>query len=182
MYVDRFNIPSVYLTGHFPVGFLVCGLAVVAFGIIVLLRMVRFDHFAIRRIDQETMRFFQRLALIPIGISLIVFSFVASNRSRTEAKNLLIELHASELKIAEGTVKVYHVSPGHDAGDIIQIADRSFRISGSRLTPFYHKTIEEGGILTEGREVRVYFLANSGKSEELEDSKIIRIQEKIKQD
>jgi hypothetical protein len=180
MYVDRFNIPSEYLTGHFPVGFLVCGLAVLVLGIVVVVRMVRLGHFTMKGFDQEGMRFLPRMALIPIGIALMVFAFLESNSSRVVAKNLLLELHSSETKMAEGHVRVLHESPGHDSGDRIEVADYSFLISGSRLSRFYHQTIEQGGILTEGRDVRIFFLVSNG--ENYEESKIIRIQEKIKQD
>lgn len=64
-----------------------------------------------------------------------------------------------QYQVVEGPVKVLHVFPpgGHDAGDIIVVDNIEFEIRPYSDALFYDKPIVNGGILTNGRYVRIYY-------------------------
>lgn len=67
-------------------------------------------------------------------------------------------------EVTEGIVHVLHVQPvnGHDAGDIIRIAEREFEVESYR-TNAYRDTIAHGGVLTEGMYARLFWHHNGYK-------------------
>lgn len=170
-----------YLHPHFPIGMLVASVAVLAFGLFVLRRMILFNHFSDYingKLPQRDQKWFlSRLLVIPFGILLLVGTLLANHRALSSAGALTNELAASTIQVAQGTVKVLHQQPstGHDSGDIVQVGQHKFEIDFYMDTAFYRQTISHGGVLQEGRRVKVYFIPDA--SGWFGDGKIIRILE-----
>jgi len=80
-------------------------------------------------------------------------------------RNKLSEIHMindlNQWTVVEGNIKLFHIQPetGHSSGDKIEVGGKVFEIDYFDATPRYafgyRRTINHGGVLTEGRYVRL---------------------------
>ena len=81
--------------------------------------------------------------------------------------------------MVEGVVKVEfkQSAGGHSGGDIIHVGDEMFQLSTYMYSYFYHKAISNGGLLTEGENVRIHFIrTKTSERSKHGDGKIVKIE------
>jgi hypothetical protein len=103
---------------------------------------------------QEKFFYFRLVMLVWIGISTVWFISTIHSGYR-----LIHALRTGHFEVVEGTVQVLHREAwsGHDRGNIIQIADKTFGYSSHEDSLAYNW----GEVLTDGVAARIYYLATA---------------------
>jgi hypothetical protein len=119
------------------------------------------------------------LIFFPIGIISIILWLFMLNQSKSSLKELKNEIQSSNREVVEGEIKVEFAQPkeGHTDGDIIHVGDKTFEISTFFTSDFYHEAISNGGILEEGKIVRLTFIPTKEfEKDQYGDGKILKIE------
>lgn len=93
-----------------------------------------------------------------LGLLLIFIPFILLVILKNQAK--ASDINNTAVKVTEGYVKVLNKQNfnGHTPGDSIKVNNEIFVIDYFVLTNFYKNTIARGGVLKEGKHVRIFHL------------------------
>jgi len=105
--------------------------------------------------DKEASKPAFLLILSVLWLSVTLFAFSLNIR---HSYRLVSAYAGDEAQIVEGPVHVLRKQPegGHAPGDLVEIDGVQLVVEYFRITPAYKKTIEHGGVLSEGTYARVW--------------------------
>ncbi len=100
------------------------------------------------------------IPLLGGGLFFLVVNLILFFNASTQLNHFEEIYRNGDLEIVEGEVDVLSVQKysGHEGGDIIQIGNAEFEINYYCGDVFYYcKSIEHGGVLTQGAYVKIYY-------------------------
>ena len=127
-------------------------------GLLVLIAGIVWLFVQMRKQNKTVNNYFYPFALIIWGLFWFGTSINWQNSYNKSLDNYVSLYNQNKYEIAEGYVEVqcHERKEGHDVGDIIKVAQETFKLSHFTATPLYHESIVYGGVLREGVYVKIY--------------------------
>jgi hypothetical protein len=126
--------------------------------------------------------FLKRSKFILWIIVIIVASLAGAwsfHKSEVDRDQLISKIRTTEVATIQGVVHVHFIQPriGHTIGDLVEVEGIKFQVSQHTSTQYYHVSLNHGGVLIEGQQVRISFIRSTeSESEIFGDGKIVKIE------
>lgn len=126
----------------------------IGIGIIFIPKQIIFKHSTSQFVPTE-------IALALFGMVLFIVSLSVYRSVHHKYDKLVNIYNNQQYEVVEGKVQVKSIQPeaGHTPGDIIKIGNIEFEIYNHTGGIGYHTSITHGGLLTEGKYVKVFYIA-----------------------
>jgi hypothetical protein len=99
---------------------------------------------------------------------------------KADRDQLIATMRSSDVATVQGVVHIHFIQPasGHAMGDLVEVEGIQFEVSQYGPQRYYHTSLRHGGILSEGRRVRITFIRSTeSERNSFGDGKILKIED-----